>query len=253
MVFEVKKTETKVKPEKPKDEAKQVSKKSGLDLMREPFEPRHINKLPKGTKSQNECPEAEKVNCTECGGWHHPKIKHLDYVGHAAITNRLLECDPNWSWKFVATEPNGLPVLDADGGLWIELTVCGVTRLGYGDAGTKKGGEAMKERIGDALRNAAMRFGAALELWHKGDLHPEEVDEPITLDQSRMLVEHLILHDVLVDVFCAKAGIRSPSELPTSKLEDAFTWIEKRGIMQKEKAEKTTSAKPTKSLLDTEN
>jgi hypothetical protein len=32
----------------------------------------------------------------------------------------------------------------------------------------------MKERIGDALRNAGMRFGAALELWHKGDLHIDE-------------------------------------------------------------------------------
>jgi hypothetical protein len=38
----------------------------------------------------------------------------------------------------------------------------------------------MKERIGDALRNAAMRFGAALDLWHKGDLHKDqnEEDEP---------------------------------------------------------------------------
>ena len=35
----------------------------------------------------------------------------------------------------------------------------------------------MKERIGDALRNAAMRFGAALELWHKGELHAEP--EPV--------------------------------------------------------------------------
>jgi hypothetical protein len=32
----------------------------------------------------------------------------------------------------------------------------------------------MKERIGDALRNAAMRFGAALDLWHKGELHVED-------------------------------------------------------------------------------
>jgi hypothetical protein len=34
----------------------------------------------------------------------------------------------------------------------------------------------MKEIIGDALRNAAMRFGAALDLWHKGDLHVETDD-----------------------------------------------------------------------------
>ena len=61
--------------------------------------------------------------------------------------------------------------------MWIKLTVCGVTRLGYGDAGAKKGGDAMKERIGDALRNAAMRFGAALDLWHKGDLHGSDDDD----------------------------------------------------------------------------
>ena len=40
----------------------------------------------------------------------------------------------------------------------------------------KSGGDAMKEIIGDALRNAAMRFGAALDLWHKGELHPDEPD-----------------------------------------------------------------------------
>ena len=65
-------------------------------------------------------------------------------------------------------------LLDNMGGMWIRLTVCGVTRLGYGDAGTKSGGDAIKEVIGDALRNAAMRFGAALDLWHKGDLHGDD-------------------------------------------------------------------------------
>jgi hypothetical protein len=70
--------------------------------------------------------------------------------------------------------PDGLPVFDGFGGMWIKLTVCGVTRLGYGHAGNKEGGDAIKEVIGDALRNAAMRFGAALDLWHKGDLHKEE-------------------------------------------------------------------------------
>jgi hypothetical protein len=62
-------------------------------------------------------------------------------------------------------------VLDEYGGMWIRLTVCNTSRLGYGHAGDKSGGDAIKEVIGDALRNAAMRFGAALDLWHKGDLH----------------------------------------------------------------------------------
>ncbi len=34
----------------------------------------------------------------------------------------------------------------------------------------------MKEAIGDALRNAGMRFGAALNLWHKGELHDASVE-----------------------------------------------------------------------------
>jgi hypothetical protein len=95
----------------------------------------------------------------------------LAYVGHAALTDRLLDVDPTWSWEPLAMNHNGLPVMDEMGGMWIKLTVCGVTRLGYGHAGGKTGGDAIKEVIGDALRNAAMRFGAALELWHKGDLH----------------------------------------------------------------------------------
>ena len=60
-------------------------------------------------------------------------------------------------------------MVDEFGGLWIRLTVCGVTRLGYGDAGGRKGPNAIKESIGDAIRNAGMRFGLALDLWCKGD------------------------------------------------------------------------------------
>ena len=101
----------------------------------------------------------------------------LAYVGHAALTDRLLDTDPAWSWEPLALDARGLPALDECGGLWIRLNICGITRLGYGDAGAKKGGDAMKERIGDALRNAAMRFGAALDLWHKGDLHAHSEED----------------------------------------------------------------------------
>ena len=128
-----------------------------LKMLRDPFPAHQISYLPKGG------------------------VK-LAYVGHAALTDRLLDTDPAWAWEPFALDARGLPALDESGGLWIKLTVCGVTRLGYGDAGAKKGGDAMKERIGDALRNAAMRFGAALDLWHKGDLHgepePESEQEP---------------------------------------------------------------------------
>lgn len=157
-----------------------TTKKTGLELLREPFPAHQISKLPKPTAAQTKAVKDDfkaGMRCQLCGGWHHKDVIHLDYVGHAALTDRLLDCDPLWSWQPVALDSNGLPAIDKDGGLWILLTVCGVQRLGYGDAQGKTGGDAMKERIGDALRNAAMRFGAALDLWHKGDLHAIEHDD----------------------------------------------------------------------------
>lgn len=156
---------------------KPAEPKTGLALLRESFPDNQISKLPKPYKK-----DSPKGKCPECGGYHGLPAVHLDYVGHAALTARLLDADPHWTWEPVGFDPhNGLPALDANGGLWIKLTVCGVTRLGYGDAQGKTGPDAMKERIGDALRNAAMRFGAALELWHKGDLyaHQQEQGEPM--------------------------------------------------------------------------
>jgi hypothetical protein len=144
---------------------------TGLALLRKPFPPHQISKLPKPLKR-----DAPKGKCNECGGWHGLPAVHLDYVGHAALTDRLLDADPAWTWEPLAMTPDGLPVLDPFGGMWIKLTICGVTRLGYGHAGEKQGGDAIKEVIGDALRNAGMRFGCALDLWHKGDLHADEED-----------------------------------------------------------------------------
>lgn len=147
------------------------SSEEQLKKLREPFPANQISKLPKPTKQQtNAVKENFKngIRCEICGGWHHPNVVHLDYVGHAALTDRLLETDPYWNWEPASGEA---PALDNFGGMWIKLTVCGVTRLGYGHADGKTGGDAVKEVIGDAIRNAAMRFGAALDLWHKGDLH----------------------------------------------------------------------------------
>jgi hypothetical protein len=107
--------------------------------LREPFPPSAIGHLPKGGVL-------------------------LDYVGHAATTDRLLQVDPEWSWEPMSLDERGLPALDADGNLWIRITICGVTRPAVGD------GKNMKERIGDAIRNGAMRFGVALDLWAKEDL-----------------------------------------------------------------------------------
>ena len=149
------------------------NKKTGLDLLREPFPENLIGKLPKPTKSQTDSVRKDYRNgtrCAICGGWHHPEVIHLDYVGHAALTDRFLDVDQSWNWEPFATDEYGLPAY-INGLLWIRLTLCGITRIGVGDAGNKQGGDGMKEAIGDALRNAGMRFGAALDLWHKGNLH----------------------------------------------------------------------------------
>ena len=61
---------------------------------------------------------------------------------------------------------NGQPI-----GLWITLTIAGVTRKGYGSVEPGKF-DAEKQLIGDALRNAAMRFGVALTLWSKTSWSP---------------------------------------------------------------------------------
>lgn len=159
-----------------------------LDALRVPFPPHQISKLPKETKKQADDRKAEQAKgnwpakCAVCEGYHHPRAVHLDYVGHAAATDRLLDTDPEWDWEPFAVDERGLPAFDANGGLWIKLTVCGKTRIGYGSADGKTGGDAKKEIIGDAIRNAGMRFGMALDLWHKGQLHLE--DEPPATDEK---------------------------------------------------------------------
>jgi hypothetical protein len=168
-----------------------MDKAAALAKLREAFPQNQVSLLPKPTANKATMDALPKAKCAECGGWHATsKIVHLSYVGHAALTDRLLDADPEWSWEPVAFGADGLPAFDKTGGLWIRLTVAGVSRLGYGNAepsNYKEVGAREKEVIGDALRNAAMRFGAALELWHKGDLHAHlgAEDDPKKDDQKK--------------------------------------------------------------------
>jgi hypothetical protein len=218
---------------------------TGLDLLRVPFPAHQISKLPKPTKAQTDAVKAnfkEGVRCEICGGWHHPKVVHLDYVGHAALTDRLLEADLQWNWEPMALTECGAPATDENGGLWIKLTVSGVTRLGYGHPDGKKGGDAIKEAIGDALRNAAMRFGAALDLWHKGDLHADEAqpesprqDDPrfITEEQEAEIASLITQAGANKPAYLEYLGIGALSELPAAHFDNA-----KRAIMAKIKKAK---------------
>ncbi|MBC7940053.1 MAG: hypothetical protein H7Z19_09875, partial [Chitinophagaceae bacterium] len=156
--------------------------------LRKPFPREVVGILPKPYKK-----ESPKGKCNECNGFHGLPAVHLDFVGHAAITDRLLSVDPEWSWEPMALTTEGLPQLDRQGNLWIRLTVCGTTRIGVGD------GMSMKELIGDALRNAAMRFGVALDLWSKDELES-------TLDQPEKQ-----------NIPKAKAGPKPDAEQSTAK------------------------------------
>lgn len=138
--------------------------------LRKPFPADVIGKLPRITckacsnaPSRN-CDKHKKHDCKVCGNWISEKHIHLDYIGHAGVTDRLLEVDREWTWKPVAIDSSTCAPVCTDGGLWIAMTVCGVTRLGWGD------GPDIKQRISDAIRNAAMRFGVGLDLWSKEDL-----------------------------------------------------------------------------------
>jgi hypothetical protein len=93
---------------------------------------------------------------------------HLDYIGHAGITERLNQVDPWWTWEPMGFTEAGTPLL-SDGGMWGRMTVLGVTRIGYGDPGRNSGPNAIKETIGDFIRNAAMRFGVGTYLWSKSE------------------------------------------------------------------------------------
>jgi hypothetical protein len=117
-------------------------KQEQQDALRAPFAKEQIQKLPTGGLQ-------------------------LDYVSHAWVTDRLLQVDPLWTWKPLAFTEAGLPAFDSNGGLWIELTVCGVTRYGYGEPQGRDKFDQTKGAIGNAIRNAAMRFGVALDLWAK--------------------------------------------------------------------------------------
>ncbi|MGW4128006.1 hypothetical protein [Amycolatopsis japonica] len=141
--------------------------------LRRPFPKDQIGHLPKvvcKACSDRKCTEHKPKTCSTCKAYLGKHI-HIDYVGHAHVTERLLNVDPGWSWEPLALSGQGLPQIDDNGGLWIRLTIGGKTMIGYGDA-PGKGRGAVKELIGDAIRNAAMRFGVALDLWKKEPAEP---------------------------------------------------------------------------------
>lgn len=144
-----------------------------LTLLSKAFEQDEIEKLPKQVKGRDDdkgkCERGTRYSADGhyCGGWH-ARSMHLDYIGHAGITERLNQVDPWWGWDPMGFTEAGTPLM-SDGGMWGRMTVLGVTRIGYGDPGRNSGPNAIKETIGDFIRNAAMRFGVGTYLWSKSE------------------------------------------------------------------------------------
>lgn len=153
-----------------------------LAKLREPFPPAQIGHLPRVTCkacSDKNCQNHQRQRCNTCKAFISTQHIHLDYVGHAEVTDRLLSVDPEWSWEPVSFDAAGLPTISKGVGgeyvLWIRLTVAGMTRLGVGSV--FGGTDVEKQLVSDALRNAAMRFGVGLALWAKTELEaPDGVD-----------------------------------------------------------------------------
>lgn len=182
-----------------------------LATLREPFPPEQISHRPTiWCRSCRDapgrvCASHAKVRCdstTGCGQNITSAHFHLDYVGHADVTDRLLSVDPQWNWEPLASDERGLPQFDKHGGLWMRLTICNKTMICYGSAPGKDGPDAIKEIIGDGIRNGAMRFGVGLALWagkfaklldnHEVDTLPDEMTPlaaPANVTQHRRIRE----------------------------------------------------------------
>jgi hypothetical protein len=173
-------------------------KQEQQDALRAPFPKEQIQKLPTGGLQ-------------------------LDYVSHAWVTDRLLQVDPLWTWKPLAFTEAGLPAFDNNGGLWIELTVCGVTRYGYGEPQGRDKFDQTKGAIGNAIRNAAMRFGVALDLWAKespGETKPAPKATKELSTATQKMIERINVAGSLIELTEVVPLIQSGS----------FTDAEKRNL-----------------------
>ena len=191
--------------------------------LRTPFPPGQVGKLPRIVcprcrESRGKvCDEHVKSKCGECDQFITGRHIHLDYVGHAAVTDRLLTVDPGWTWEPVAFDPHGAPLVQQSGGeatMWIRLTVDGVTRLGVGScqAGSL---ELHKQLISDAIRNAAMRFGVALDLWAKEGLQADDPPEPASDSWEGLGWASQAAHDAALEVVRAQAKKLDPGRQET--------------------------------------
>jgi hypothetical protein len=76
-----------------------------MTALRQPFPPEAIGKLPRiicracNESNSKVCAQHRKNECKGCHNYITDRHIHLDYVGHAAVTDRLNQVDPTWNWR----------------------------------------------------------------------------------------------------------------------------------------------------------
>lgn len=164
------------------------------EALRKPFHASQIGHKPQPwcracsqNKQQKHCENHRVISCKICRQRVTEAHLDLDFVGHAAVTLRLLEVDPHWAMVFVPHklyDDLGLPN-PGQAGAWIVLRVLGKPQYGIGETeGTQlEGGNAIKALVSDCIKNASMRFGVAIETWSKEDLAAERSAEAEQRDE----------------------------------------------------------------------
>lgn len=121
------------------------------EALRKPFDPKQIGKLPRKTKTGS--------------------VIYLDYVGHAAVVDRLNTVAPDWTLTLDR-------VVEADGHVLAAIgtmTIGGKPMTEVGEpTGQNTYGQELQTALGNLIRRAAMRFGLGIDLWSKEELHGSE-------------------------------------------------------------------------------
>jgi hypothetical protein len=109
-------------------------------------------------------PPAEMIDTLPKGG------TELRYLSHIWVRKAFQDADPDWWWEPMGYDDRGQPVLERDSqgnpvGLWGWLYILGTKMPGYGSCEPGKR-DAVKELIGDFLRNSGMRLCGG-SLWVK--------------------------------------------------------------------------------------
>jgi hypothetical protein len=113
-------------------------------------------------------PPADLIDTLPKGG------VQLRYLSHIWVRKAFQDADPDWYWEPMSYDDTGQPVIERDSqgqpvGFWIWLHLLGTKMPGYGSVEPGKR-DAIKELIGDALRNAGMRLvGGSLWVKQKPD------------------------------------------------------------------------------------